>query len=55
MILLLPVYMRAILTAASLASVPEVVKKNLLSPSGRTSRSNSLSSARTSVAKPGEI
>ena len=29
MILVLPVYMRAILKAASLASVPEVVKKNL--------------------------
>ena len=37
MILFLPVYMRAILKAASLASVPEVVKKYLMSPLGKTS------------------
>ena len=35
MILVLPVYMRAILKAASFASVPEVVKKNLFSPFGQ--------------------
>ena len=42
MILFLPVYMRAILKAASLASVPLVAKKNLSRPSGSTSRSLAL-------------
>ena len=46
MILVLPVYMRAILKAASLASVPLVAKKNLFSPSGSTSRSLALRRAR---------
>ena len=53
MILFLPVNMRAILKAASLASVPLVVKKNLVRPAGRTSRSFSLRRARALVAKPG--
>ncbi len=35
MILVLPVYMRAILKAASLASVPLVAKKNFSSPCGK--------------------
>ena len=50
MILLFPVTMRAILKAASLASVPLVAKKNLSSPAGRTSSSFALSRARAEVA-----
>ena len=50
MILVLPVYMRAILKAASLASVPLVVKKNFSRPVGSTSSSSLLSSARVVVA-----
>ena len=46
MIFVLPVYMRAILKAASLASVPEVVKKNLLNPFGSISTKSCDSSAR---------
>jgi hypothetical protein len=42
--------MRAILKAASLASVPEVVKKNLVRLEGRTSVRTLLSSARAVVA-----
>src|SRR4029077_11774125 len=53
MIFVLPVTMRAILNAASLASVPEVAKKNLFKPRGRTSINSFASSARTSVAYPG--
>ena len=44
---------RAIFTAASLASVPEVAKKNFSSPLGSTSSKNWLNSARTSVAWTG--
>ena len=54
MIFVLPVYIRAILNAASFASVPDVVKKNFVSPSGNTSSSNWLSSARASVAYAGD-
>ena len=50
MILDLPVYMRAILKAASLASVPEVVKKKRLRFAGRTSSRSLESSARGVVA-----
>ena len=46
MILFLPVTMRAILKAASLASVPLVAKKNFSRPAGRTSSSLALSRAR---------
>ena len=53
MILCLPVYMRAILIAASLASVPEVVKKNFDKPLGNTCSSSLVSSARAVVVKPG--
>ncbi len=50
MILDLPVTMRAILKAASLASVPLVAKKNFSIPLGRTSRSFELRRAREVVA-----
>ena len=54
MILYFPVTRRAILKAASFASVPLVVKKNFSSPLGMTSRRSFASSARTSQAKAGE-
>ncbi len=53
MILLLPVYILAILNAASFASVPLVAKKNFSSPAGNTSSSLALSFARAVVAYPG--
>ena len=43
-------YIRAILNAASFASVPEVVKKNLFNPAGNTSSSSFKSYARAVVA-----
>jgi hypothetical protein len=55
MILVFPVTIRAILNAASFASVPEVAKKNLSNPFGNTSSKSLLNSARASVANPGPM
>ena len=55
MILFFPVYIRAILKAASLASVPLVAKKNFSSPAGNTSSSFALNLARADVAYTGPI